>query len=178
MGTSNMTISLRHTWKCATLLLCLCASGAFPAVAADKITIRHAINSVTAVNWPDFVATSKGFNDREGLDVETVLLPAESIVAALVGGSVEVGLANATQLALSDDKGANLVAVGIGAENQPYHLIAAPAIKTLAALKDVIYGNGQNQRFAAILSGAVQAGLFSSPADADLVARAQTRYGG
>lgn len=188
----------------ATALLCaLAAANLQPAPADDKITVQHAINSVTAVNWPDFVATTLGFNMRENLDVQTVIMPAESIVAALIGGSIQVGLANATQLALSDDKGANVVAVGVGADNQPYHFLSAPAAKTFADLKgknialadsidiytdvvrqilkknglnmetdmNVIYGNGQNQRYAAILSGAIQAGLFSSPADADLMAR-------
>lgn len=179
---------------------------ALPAPAADKIVVRRAFNSLTAVHWPDFVAASEGFNEREGLDVESVILPAESMIAALVGGSVDVALPNATSLALAVDKGANLVAVGVGADNQPYHLIASPAIKTFADLKgknlaladptdiytevtrqilkkngldmnadvNVIYGNGQNQRFAAILNGAISAGLFSLPADADLVARGYT----
>jgi ABC-type nitrate/sulfonate/bicarbonate transport system substrate-binding protein len=186
-----------------TALVALTSGSVRTASSADKITVHHAINSVTAVHWPDFVAAREGFNEREGLTVDTVLLPAESMIAALVGGSVEVALANATQLVLSVDKGANLTAVGVGADNQPYHLMAAPGIKTFADLRgknlaladsidiftdvvreilkrnkldmnkdvNVIYGNGQNQRFAAILNGAIQAGLFSLPADADLAAR-------
>lgn len=187
----------------ALVVLTLSALLAFtpaPVRAAETITLRHAINSLTATNWPDFVASSEGFDAREGLAVETVLISAESMIAALIGGSVEIALANATQLAFAVDKGANIVAVGVGAENQPYHLMAAPSVKSFADLKgknlaladaidiyttvakeilkrngltlgtdvNVIYGNGQNQRYAAILGGAIQAGFFALPADADL----------
>jgi ABC-type nitrate/sulfonate/bicarbonate transport system substrate-binding protein len=132
-----------------------------------------------------------------------VLAQPEAMVGALLGGSVEVALPNATGLALAVDKGANIVAVGVGADNQPYHLMASPQIKTFADLRgkkialadptdiyttvtetilkkhgikmqsdmDILYGPSQNQRYAAILNGAIQAGLFSLPADADLTSR-------
>jgi ABC-type nitrate/sulfonate/bicarbonate transport system substrate-binding protein len=134
------------------------------------------------------------------------VMPAESIIAAVISGSIDVGLGNATQLVLSVDKGANVAAVAIGGANQPYHLMAVPSVKTLADLKgknlaladsvdiyddvvrqifkkngldmdkdvNVIYGNGSTQRFAAILSGAIQAGLFPPPLDADLASRGFT----
>jgi ABC-type nitrate/sulfonate/bicarbonate transport system substrate-binding protein len=178
-------------------------AGTVPTTAADKIVVHRAFNSLTAVHWPDFVAESEGFNERAGLDVESVILPAEAMIAALIGGSVDIALPNVTSLALAADKGANIVAVGVGADNQPYHLMASPAIKTFANLKgknlaladpteiytevtrqilkknglnmatdvNVIFGNGQNQRFAAILNGAIQAGLFSLPSDAELLSR-------
>lgn len=42
---------------------------------------------------------------------------------------------NATGLALAVDKGANVVAVAVGGDNQPYHLITGPAVKTFKDLK-------------------------------------------
>jgi ABC-type nitrate/sulfonate/bicarbonate transport system substrate-binding protein len=179
------------------------AINAGPVRAAAVITIHHAMNSLTSANWPDFVADREGFNARQGLNVETDLMPPDTIIAALVGGSIEIGMGNATQLALAVQKGANIVAVGVGADNQPYHLMSAPAVKTFADLRgkslalaspgdvytyatrdilqkhglklntdvNVVYGAGQNQRFTALLNGAVQAGLFSPPSDADLAAR-------
>src|SRR3984957_14790427 len=171
--------------------------------AADLLHIREAINSLTAVQWPDFIAKAQGFNEAQGLEVETVMSQPEAMIGALLGGSVEIGLPNATGLALAVDKGANVVAVAVGADNIPYHFITPPAIKTFKDLKgktialadptdiyttvmqqilkknglnpdtDVqfLYGPGQNQRYAAIIGGAIQGGFFALPADADLISR-------
>jgi ABC-type nitrate/sulfonate/bicarbonate transport system substrate-binding protein len=171
--------------------------------AADLLHIREAINSLTAVQWPDFIAKAQGFNAAQGLDVETVMSQPEAMIGALLGGSVEIGLPNATGLALAVDKGANVVAVAVGADNIPYHFITPPAIKAFKDLKgktialadptdiyttvmqqilkknglnpdtDVqfLYGPGQNQRYAAIIGGAIQGGFFALPADADLISR-------
>lgn len=195
-------MKLHHSGP-ALLLLAALIARPVAVSGADTITIRHAINSLTAVHWPDFVADAEGFNHREGLDVETVVLSADAVPGAVMGGSVEIGLINATQLALAVDKGSDVVAVGVGGDNQPYHLISVPAVKSFADLKgktivlaeqvniytevvrailkkhdldmdtDVktIFGPGQDQRLASIMSGAVQAGLFSPPADSLLISR-------
>ena len=199
-------MNVRNQLAGVALLLACATLSTSSTRAADKILVRHAINTITAVNWPDFVAETKGFNDRRNINVQQFVVPAESIVAAVIAGSVDVGLANATQLVLSVDKGANIAAVGIGGANQPYHLMASPSVKAFADLKgktlaladsvdiyddvlrqifkkhgldmdkdlNVIYGNGSTQRYAAIASGAIQAGLFPPPLDADLASRGFT----
>jgi NitT/TauT family transport system substrate-binding protein len=188
-------IALMLTW---TLLIVPAA-----ARAADVLLIHEAINSLTAVQWPDFISRAQGFNEQQGLNVDIVLTQPESMISALLGGSTEIALPNATGLALSVDKGANIVAVGIGADNIPYHFVTSPAVKTFKDLKgktialadptdiyttvmrtilkkhglnpdsdvSLLYGPGQNQRYAAILAGAIQGGFFALPADADLASR-------
>jgi ABC-type nitrate/sulfonate/bicarbonate transport system substrate-binding protein len=167
------------------------------------VTVHQAINSITATGWPDFVASAEGFNDREGLDVELDIVPVDAMIGAMLGGSVEIGLPNVTGLALAVDKGATIVAIGVGADNQPYHLMTSPAVKTFADLKgktialsdttdiyttvmktilkknglnpdtdvEFLFGPGQNQRYAAIVGGAIAGGFFALPADADLESR-------
>ena len=165
-----------------------------------KTVIREAFPSKNAAFWPNFVATSLGLYAKEGVEIQPVIVDPNVTVSALMGGSVEISYADSTQLLLSLQKGANLVAVGLSTDRQPYKLMAAPGIKTIAELKgkkigaasaidiytyvlkqilrtadldpdeDVVWvvGGGQNQRLAAAIGGAVQAGLFSPPSDAKL----------
>lgn len=168
---------------------------------AGAITVIHeAFPSKNAAFWPNFVAASLGLYAKEHLDVQPVVIDPNVSVSALMGGSVEISYADSTQLLLALEKGANLVAVGLSTDRQPYKLMAAPGIKAIADLKgkkmgaasaidiytyvlkeilrkggldpdkdvDWVVGGGQNQRLAAAIGGAVQAGLFSPPSDAKL----------
>lgn len=124
----------------AGFLIVLLTGSRVPAVHAQPappklIVIHQAFPSTNAVFWPNYVATSLGYYTREGLDVEPVLADPNVLVATLIGGSVEIANADSTQLMLALDKGANLAAVGIGAERQPYKFMVAPGIKSFADLK-------------------------------------------
>jgi ABC-type nitrate/sulfonate/bicarbonate transport system substrate-binding protein len=105
------------------------------AQAADKIVIHEAYPSKNAAFWPNFVASARGFYAQEDLDVEDILTDPNVTVSALIGGSVEISYADSTQLLLALDKGANLVAVGLSTDRQPYKLMAPAAIKTVADLR-------------------------------------------
>jgi ABC-type nitrate/sulfonate/bicarbonate transport system substrate-binding protein len=165
-----------------------------------KTVVRFATPSITAQNWPHFIADARGFFAREGLDVQLIAIDPVAIVPALIGGSVDVALTPATQLILGIDKGAGVVATGSGADRMPYHLMVPGSVKTVKDLAgkhvaavspielytlvikrilrkggldpdkdvDLVYGGGQNQRYAAVAGGAVQAGLFAAPQDTKL----------
>jgi ABC-type nitrate/sulfonate/bicarbonate transport system substrate-binding protein len=184
---------------CAIALFGTHASADTPA----KTLLRFATPSITAQNWPHFIADARGLFAREGLDVQLIAIDPVAIVPSLIGGSVDIALAPATQLIIGIDKGASVVAVGAGADRMPYHLMVPGSIKTVKDLagkhvaavspielytlvikqilrkggldpdKDVdfVYGGGQNQRFAAVDGGAVQAGLFAAPQDTKLAER-------
>lgn len=186
----------------AALMFCLPMSivGAEAQQAAGKTVIHEAFPSKNAAFWPNFVATSLGLYAKEGIEVQPIIVDPNVSVSTLIGGSAEISYADSTQLLLALEKGANLVAVGLSTDRQPYKLMAAPGIKTIAGLKgkkigaasaidiytyvlkqilrkgnldpdkDVewVVGGGQNQRLAAAIGGAVQAGLFSPPSDAKL----------
>jgi ABC-type nitrate/sulfonate/bicarbonate transport system substrate-binding protein len=181
--------------------LVLASAGvAVEAQAAGTVVIHEAFPSKNAAFWPNFAATSLGLYAKEGIEVQPVIVDPNVSVSTLIGGSAEISYADSTQLLLALEKGANLVAVGLSTDRQPYKLMAAPGIKTIADLKgkkigaasaidiytyvlkqilikakldpdkdiEWVVGGGQNQRLAAAIGGAVQAGLFSPPSDAKL----------
>lgn len=183
------------------LLLALAAPAAV--AAADPVRLNFATPSLTALNWPNFVAQAEGFYAREGLDFELTLVEPKTILPSLISGAMDVALGNGADAVVADDKGADLVAVGSGADSNPYHLMSIPSVKSFADLrgksigtsgpldtytyvltellerhglspgKDVefIAGGGQNQRIAALMSGAIAAGLVSAPYDLRLEQR-------
>jgi ABC-type nitrate/sulfonate/bicarbonate transport system substrate-binding protein len=99
-----------------------------------KVITRGTV-STTAVEWPDMVARKKGFYEKEGLKVEQALISPTTITSSLIGGSIQVGFINASQLVIADEAGADLLAIGQGADPSPYSLVTARSIKTLADLK-------------------------------------------
>ena len=199
----DRTTVLRGVALLIALSVCLVAGPAAAQPAAEKIVMRQAFPSKTAAFWPSYVASAEGFYTKQGLDVENVAVDPNILISALLGGSAEVAYADSTQLMLALQKGANLVAVGLQTDRNPYKLMAARTIKSLADLKgkkigvasaidvytyvvkvvlkkagldpdkdvEFVVGGGQNQRLAAISSGAIQAGWFSLPADAQLAAQ-------
>src|ERR1700678_4028199 len=95
-----------------------------PASAADApILVTRGVMSQTAVDWAYFVAQAEGFYAREGLDVQQTLVDPPTTVTALVGGSLDIVVADTTGLVLAVDKGANVVAVGPVADRNPYYLM-------------------------------------------------------
>ena len=102
---------------------------------SDKIVVHESYPSKVATFWPNYVASSQGFYAKEGLDVQDLIVDPNVTVSTLIGDSVEVSYADSTQLLLAIQKGANLVAVGLQAERNPYSLMSSPAIKTIADLK-------------------------------------------
>jgi NitT/TauT family transport system substrate-binding protein len=99
-----------------------------------KVITRGTV-STTAVEWPDIVARRKGFYEKEGLKVEQALISPTTITPSLIGGSIQIGFINASQLVIAVEAGADLVAIGKGADPSPYSLMAARSVKTLADLK-------------------------------------------
>jgi len=101
---------------------------------ALKAFIRGTV-STTAVEWPDIIARQKGFYAKEGLKIDQALISPTTITPSLIGGSIQFGFINASSMILADESGADLVAVGKGADPSPYTLVAGKNIKTFADLK-------------------------------------------
>jgi ABC-type nitrate/sulfonate/bicarbonate transport system substrate-binding protein len=121
------------------LVMCAVAVAALlrgPVAAADAPAVIHeSFPSKVATFWPSFIAQAQGFYTNRGLQVEDLVVDPNLTVATLIGGSVEISVADSTQLLLALEKGANLVAVGIETDKNPYKLMAPAAIKTLKDLK-------------------------------------------
>lgn len=121
------------------LLVVLASASAQPALSQTnnsnlKVITRGTV-SVTATEWPDIVARKKGFYEKEGLKVEQALISPTTITPSLIGGSIQIGFINASQLVIAVEAGAELVAIGKGSDPSPYSLMAGKEIKTLADLK-------------------------------------------
>ena len=130
-------LSIRKTLSClAAGAVAAAALLAGPVAAADApVVIHESFPSKVATFWPSFVAQAQGFYTGQGLQVEDLVVDPNVTVSTLIGGSVEVSFADSTQLLLALEKGANLVAVGIETDKNPYKLMAPAAIKTLTDLK-------------------------------------------
>jgi ABC-type nitrate/sulfonate/bicarbonate transport system substrate-binding protein len=101
-------------------------------------TLSRASMSRTAMEWPVFVATHKGFFAREKLAVKTAIISPANITGSLIGGAVEIGFVSATGLVLAVQKGADIVAIGQGLDPAPYFLMVPGSIKSIADLKGKI----------------------------------------
>jgi ABC-type nitrate/sulfonate/bicarbonate transport system substrate-binding protein len=120
----------------ATLtLFVLCLTTVAHAQSSEKTTIRQVFPSKTAAFWPNYVASAEGLYAKQNLEVENIATDPNVMISALLGGSAEAAYADSTQLMLALEKGANIVAVGLQTDRNPYKLMAAPGIKTIADLK-------------------------------------------
>jgi NitT/TauT family transport system substrate-binding protein len=113
----------------------VCGATAGGAQQNDKIVVRESYPSKVASFWPNYVAVTQGFYAKQGLDVQDLVVDPNVTVSTLIGNSVEISYADSTQLELALQKGANLVAVGLQTERNPYSLMSSPAVKTVADLK-------------------------------------------
>jgi NitT/TauT family transport system substrate-binding protein len=98
-------------------------------------TVTRGTVSTTGAEWPDMVASDKGFYEKEGLKVEHVILSPTTITPSLIGGSMEFGFINAAQLMQAVETGADLIAIGQGMDPAPYVLVGGKTIKSLKDLK-------------------------------------------
>lgn len=112
-----------------------CAPVRSQGAGGDLKTFTRGTVSTTAVEWPDIVARKKGFYANEGLKMEQALISPTTITPSLIGGSIQFGFINASQLVIADKAGADLVAIGQGADPSPYSLMAAKSIKSLSDLR-------------------------------------------
>jgi ABC-type nitrate/sulfonate/bicarbonate transport system substrate-binding protein len=111
-----------------------------PAPAGEVVTLKRATISITGTQWPDFVAEQKGFLDRERLQIETSVVNVRSSITSLMTGAIDTSFANAGDLILAVDQGADVVAVGSGVERALDQLIAQPQLLAIPDLKGKTIG--------------------------------------
>ena len=89
--------------------------------AGDRVTVRVGVPSVSDAA-PLFLGTNKGFFEDEGITVEPrVAGPSPVVVASVISGDLEVGLATTTTLVIARSKGLPLRIVShaaLGGSNQ------------------------------------------------------------
>lgn len=139
--------------------------------AQDKVKFPVSASSKTLGYSPLWVALNQGFFDRQGLDVQLVLVSgADKSVMALVGGSVFVssGAIDATIGAV--EQGMDLVSIG-GVINGLTHMImGAKKFKTYEDLRGATIGSsGLTSGTAFVLRRVLQAKGLQYPRDYNLV---------
>lgn len=129
----------RRLLPCAVLAL-VAALALLPAAeapaAAQRTTIQLGIVSYTALSWPLYAALSIGALDQEGLTLDIAVLgSAPQVSTALVGGSIDIGLAAMDIHIRAVERGANATWFMTEFANPLYRLLARPGINSYSDLR-------------------------------------------
>ena len=107
--------------------------------AQEKLTVSYSSVDAPSANW--YIAQEKGFYKKNGLEVESIFIPASSTnVAVLVAGQLKFGNGTGGTIASAAVSGAPLVAVACFMNTLPYELIVQDSIKTPQQLKGKTLG--------------------------------------
>lgn len=137
---SSIAGNERHFFRVVSFLAILLFS--IPGFAQEKIKFPLSASSKTLGYSPLWVASKQGFFERQGLDVQLVLVRgAEKSLMALVGGSVFVAGGAADAPILAVENGMDLVMIG-GVINGLTHMIMGNKnFKTYESLRGATIGS-------------------------------------
>jgi ABC-type nitrate/sulfonate/bicarbonate transport system substrate-binding protein len=142
-----------------------------PLAAQDKIKFPVSASSKTLGYSPLWVAWKQGFFERQGLDVQLVLMSgADKSVMGLIGGSVYVSSGAIDADIGAVEQGADVVAIG-GVINGLTHMImAAKKFRTYEDLRGANIGSsGLTSGTAFVLRRVLQAHGLQYPKDYNLI---------
>ncbi|HSF59221.1 MAG TPA: ABC transporter substrate-binding protein [Candidatus Binatia bacterium] len=124
----------------APLLAWACAAGA---LAADggMLKMRFTQSGNTSSSWPLYVAEQKKIFEKNGLQVEVIIIRgATNVVRAVLSETVPIGRINPDYVIGAIEKGAKVRIVAANMEKIPYDIYARQEIKTGADLKGKTLG--------------------------------------
>lgn len=114
---------------------------ASPAADSGLLKMRFAQSGNTSVSWPLYVAEQKKMFERNGLQVEVIIiLGATNVVRAVLSETVPIGRINPDYVIGAAEKGAKVKVVAANMEKIPYDIFARPEIKSGAELKGKTLG--------------------------------------
>jgi len=135
---------MKHLRLASLLLSFLAGIGApFAALAGDSglLKMRFVQSGNTASSWPLYVAEQKKMFEKNGLQVEVIIVRgATNTTRAVLSGTIPIGRINPDYVIGAIDKGAKVKIVSGNMEKIPYDIYARPEIKTGADLKGKIIG--------------------------------------
>ncbi len=112
------------------------SAAAKPSAAGETTKLNVAYSNPTPIITPAWVARDAGIFNKNGLDVNLLLIAGGAVTtAALVSGQIDFALAGGSEALSAAAGGADLVIVGTQVPVWPFVLIAAPEIKTVGDLK-------------------------------------------
>ena len=134
---------LYRTIIAAALLLCAGLLTPSAVRAADNVSVGT-VGSASSNLWPVFIGMKKGFFTEANLNVDIVYVQSSAnLVQQLAAGSLDIcmstGLVDPIR---AIDQNAGISIVRFEAQAPPYALVAKPAIKKLADLKDKVISVG------------------------------------
>lgn len=107
---------------------------------SGKTSVPAVTVTVSGAQWRELVAQELGFFDDHGLDVEYTFARSNTATDALISGSADIGLADATLSVNAIQQGAPLEIVGQGVDRQPYYLVTSPDITSVEDLRGKTIG--------------------------------------
>jgi ABC-type nitrate/sulfonate/bicarbonate transport system substrate-binding protein len=123
------------------VLLLTIVAQAPPCAAQEKIKLRVSSATKTLGYGPLWVASKMGFFDRQGLDVDLVVIRASDVgIQALAGGSLEIAGSSADAPVAAVEKGLDLVIIGGIINGLTQSIMAAKKFKSYADLRGATFG--------------------------------------
>jgi len=109
--------------------------------AQERVKLRISSATKTFGYGPLWVASQKGFFERQGLDVELVVIRASDVgIQALAGGSLEIAGSASDAPIAAIEKGLDLVIVGGIINGLSQSIMAGKKFKTYADLRGATFG--------------------------------------
>jgi len=151
------------------LVLLLC--GFSSATAQEKIKFPVSASSKTLGYSPLWVAQKQGFFDRQGLDVQVVLVAgADKSTMALLGGSVYVSTGGNDTVIAAVEQGADLVSVGGIINGLTHYIMGGKKFKTFESLRGANVGSsGLTSGTAFVLRRVLRVKGLEYPRDYNLI---------
>jgi ABC-type nitrate/sulfonate/bicarbonate transport system substrate-binding protein len=112
-----------------------------PCRSQEKVRLRVSSATKTLGYGPLWIASKKGFFDRQGLDVDLVVIRASDVgIQALAGGSLEIAGSSADAPVAAIEKGLDLVIIGGLINGLTQSIMAAKKFKTYGDLRGATFG--------------------------------------
>jgi NitT/TauT family transport system substrate-binding protein len=127
--------------KFSSVLLLLVLLQALPSWSQEKPKLRVSSATKTLGYGPLWIAAKMGFFEREGLDVDLVVIRASDVgIQALAGGSLEIAGSAADAPIAAIEKGLDLVLIGGIINGLTQSIMAAKKFKTYSDLRGATFG--------------------------------------
>jgi len=133
--------SLTVASRLSAVALCCLVPIALYAADAAPMKMRFAQSGHTSSSWPIYVAQQKKIFEKNGLDVEVILIRGSTnLVRAVISNTVPMGRINPDYVIGGIEKGAKMKIVSGIQDKIAYDLMTRPEIKTGADLKGKTIG--------------------------------------
>lgn len=109
--------------------------------AEGMLKMRFTQSGNTASSWPLYVAEHKKFFEKNGIQVEVIIIRgATNVVRAVLSETIPIGRINPDYVIGAAEKGAKVKIIAANMEKIPYDIYARPEIKSGADLKGKTLG--------------------------------------